>query len=180
MAKSLQDQLLKAGLVDSNQVKKANAEKRKKAKRQRHSKSESTDDSALTIKQQRLDKSKRDRQLNRDRSANAQRKEINAQIKQLVEKNWEPQDDNGIAYNFEDNNILRRIYVSDAIRNKIIIGQLVIIKYRKRYQVVPMEIARKIADRDPTAVVKINDKPTLNNNENDPYSEYQVPDDLIW
>ncbi len=180
MGKSLQDQLLKAGLIDSNQVKKANAEKRKKAKKQRHSKAEPTDGSTLSITQQRLEKSERDRQLNRDRTANAQRKEIDAQIKQLVENNQEPQDDNGIAYNFEDNNKLRRVYVSDSIRKKIISGQLAIIKYKKRYEVIPIEIARKIADRDATAVVKINDKSTSSNDENDPYSEYQIPDDLIW
>lgn len=180
MGKSIQDQLLKAGLVDSSQVKKANAEKRKKAKRRRHSKAESADDSTLTIEKQRLEKSERDRQLNRERSAQAQRKEIDAQIKQLVKKNQEPQDDDGIAYNFEDNKKLRRVYVPDSTRKKIISGQLAIIKYSKRYAVVPMEIARKIADRDPTAVVKINDKPTLINDENDPYSDHQIPDDLIW
>ncbi len=180
MGKSLQDQLLKAGLVDSNQVKKAKAEKRKHAKQERNSKAESLDIGKLAIEKQRLEKSERDRQLNRDRSANAQRKEINAQIKCLVEKNREPQDDNGIAYNFEDFNKLRRVYISDSIRKKIISGQLAIIKYKKRYEVVPMEIAQKIADRDATAVIKINAKSTLNNDENDPYSEYQIPDDLIW
>ena len=180
MSKSLQEQLFDAGLVDSKQVKKANIEKRKKAKRERNGDPHSANTPALIVKQQRLEKSERDRKLNRERMANAQRIEVAAQIKLLVEKNRESQDDNGIAYNFEDNNKLRRIYVSDTTRKKIISGQLAIVKYKQRYEIVPAEVARKIEERDSDCLIKINDRPAPSNGDNDPYSAYPVPDDLIW
>ncbi len=181
MAKSLQDQLLQAGLVDSKQLKKANTEKRQKAKQQRNQKAGSTNgNSAARINQKRLEKSEHDRQLNLERTANAKRKELNAQIKQLLLKNREPQDDNGVAYNFEHDNKLRRVYVSEPIRKKIINGQLAIVKYKKHYEIVGFEIARKIADRNPSVWIKINDPGSPTPTADDPYSNYQVPDDLIW
>ncbi len=181
MANSLQDQLLQAGLVDSKRIKKANTEKRKKAKQQRGKKTESIANSTTTqINQKRLEKSEHDRQLNRERSAHAKRKELNAQIRQLLEKNREPHDDNGVAYNFEQDNKLRRVYVSEPVRKKIINGQLAIIKYRKHYEIVPAEIARKIAERDSSIWTKFNDAVTSNVDDNDPYSDYPVPDDLVW
>lgn len=181
MANSLQDQLLRAGLVDSKQIKKANTEKRKKAKQQRGKKTESTADSAaMQINRKRLEKSQRDRQLNRERSANAKRKELNAQIRQLLEKNRQPQDDNGVAYNFEHDNKLRRVYVSDPVRKKIINGQLAIVKHNKRYEIVPADVARKIVERHPDIWTKFNDAIPCKTDENDPYSNYSVPDDLVW
>ena len=181
MAKSLQDQLLKAGLIDSKQLKKANTEKRQKAKQQRNQKAGTANgNAAARINQKRLEKSQNDRQLNLERTANAKRKELNAQIKQLLTKNREPQDDNGIAYNFEQDNKLRRVYVAEPIRKKIINGQLAIVKYKKRYEIVGIEIARKIKDRDPSVWIKINDPGAPSPNNDDAYSNYQVPDDLIW
>ena len=51
MANAFQDQLLKAGLVDSNKVKKANREKHKQVKQQQHTNSSATDAAKLQAQQ---------------------------------------------------------------------------------------------------------------------------------
>ena len=43
----------------------------------------------------------------------------------------------------------------------------------------PRVIADKIAERDASLVVRVN-KPTTEVAEDDPYADFQVPDDLMW
>ena len=44
----------------------------------------------------------------------------------------------------------------------------------------PAPVARKIAERDAAAVIELNDSNKSASAEDDPYADYQVPDDLIW
>ena len=46
-------------------------------------------------------------------------------------------------------------------------------------ELVPRVIADKIAERDPSLVVRVN-KPTAQVDEDDPYAAFQIPDDLMW
>mgnify|MGYP006210272989 CR=1 FL=1 len=64
---SLQDQLLKAGLVDKKQVKQVNKEKRKQTNVARRSSEEVVDEVKQQAEQARLEKVQRDRELNRQR-----------------------------------------------------------------------------------------------------------------
>ena len=46
-------------------------------------------------------------------------------------------------------------------------------------ELVPRVIADKIAERDPSLVVRVN-KTGTGTAEDDPYAAFQVPDDLMW
>src|SRR5210317_2583476 len=84
---SLQDQLLKAGLVDKNKANKVRKEKQKKARANRHSGAKSADEVKLAAQQELARKAERDRELNRRKQLDAENRAVQAQIRQLVQMN---------------------------------------------------------------------------------------------
>ncbi|MGH8475719.1 MAG: DUF2058 domain-containing protein [Methylococcales bacterium] len=182
MAKSLQEQLLAAGLVKTKQVKEANTAKSKDRRIKRHAKVAAVDPSRLEIEQNKAEKAERDLALNRKRDQERELREIEAQIKQLVDEHQIAEDNEGEAFHFEHRGFVKKVYVSEAIRKQIINGQLAVVVSKKRYRVVPAEIALKIQARDASALVLFHATSASNaDREIDPaYAQYQIPDDLIW
>jgi len=179
MANAFQDQLLKAGLVDSNKVKKANREKHKQVKQQQHTNSPATDAAKLQAQQASAQKAERDRELNRQKVELENKKAIAAQIRQLVEANRVPKSDGDVAYNFQDANKIQRIHVTEATRNQIMRGELIVVRLGNAYELVPKLVAEKITQRDPDCVVSVKESAQAST-EDDAYAKYKIPDDLIW
>lgn len=177
MADSLQDQLRKAGLVNEKQL--------KKAQRQQHAvdmerKSQGTADEARAQAQRaRAEKAARDKQLNEQRDQQAQAKAIAAQVKQLIELNRQSRDGASIPFNFVDGKLIKKIFVSKAHQNHLVSGSLAIVKLGDCYELVPTAVAQKIRSRDPATVIVCNDE-KREPDPDDPYADYQVPDDLDW
>jgi uncharacterized protein len=188
MAKlSLQEQLLKSGLVGSGQAKAVKSEKHKQAKQQQHNKTAVTDDLKQQAQKVRLEQAEKDRELNQQRKQEEERKQLAAQVKQLIEQNRLPKDkaladqlDEGLAYHFTDNNKVKTLYVSKTTRVQITEGQLAIVRLGKQYEIVSAEIADKIKLRDETSIMVFNEPVTTVDKQEDPYVAYQVPDDLTW
>ena len=67
------------------------------------------------------------------------------------------------------------------MRDLIIKGRLAVVKFGAGYEVVATEVAKKIADRD-AAIVIVNYQQSFETVavEDDPYANYQIPDDLMW
>ena len=84
-------------------------------------------------------------------------------------------------YNFVDGKKIRRIPVNPALRARFGKGEIAIVRADGRYHIVPAAIAERIRERDPHSVVARPDaseaKPV---DENDPYKDFVVPDDLMW
>jgi uncharacterized protein YaiL (DUF2058 family) len=179
MAKSLQEQLLKAGLVSTHKAKQIQHEKNKQAKQPQAAKN--TDDAKLRTQQAQVEKTERDRELSRQRQEEAERKAVAAQIKQLIEQNRVAAGDGDIGYQFADGNKVKTIYLTEAQRSHMLRGLLAIVKNEGHYDLVPAETAEKIRTRDASAVLVLNIADTQTaQNKDDPYADYQIPDDLIW
>lgn len=176
---SLQDQLLKAGLVDKKAAKQASKDKRKQQKVAKKSAQPQVDETKQAVEKARAEKAARDRALNAERDAIAQQKAIAAQIKQMVDTNKQSKGDGDIAYNFTFEKKIKKIYVSAAVQAHLIAGRLVIVGLEERFEVVPKVIAEKIQERDPNMVV-VAPKQETPDDEEDPYADYQIPDDLMW
>lgn len=176
---SLQEQLLKAGLVDKNKVKLANQDKNKQKKIERRTGTQSVDEVRLAALETQRKNAERARELNAQRDAAAQQKAIVAQIAQLVQKNRQSKGAGDIAYNFTNDNKIQRLYVSAAVQAHLIAGRLVIVCQDGTIELVPRIIADKIAERDPALVVRVN-KASTEIDEDDPYAAFQIPDDLMW
>ena len=181
MSNPFQDQLLKAGLVTKKQVQKAQQEKSKKNKQQRSKKAKLViDENKLKAQQAAQEKAKRDRELNKKKELQAKQKATSIEINQLIENNCLARDEDcELVYNFEHNKKVRRIYVNAEMKQKIIQGKLGIARIEGRYELVPQSVAEKIQQRNEKRIVIFNEDETTAD-ENDPYAEYQIPDDLEW
>jgi uncharacterized protein YaiL (DUF2058 family) len=176
---SLQDQLLKAGLIDdkkANEIKKA---KHKQAKQQRKNKIETVDKTKLAVQQAQTEKVEHDRQLNLQRKAEAERKAIAAQVRQLIEMNRQSRDDGDMTYSFTDGTLVKRIHVTGTQLKQLSHGHLCIVKLDEQYELIPTLVAEKIQLRDKHTQIYSN-QPTEVPDEDDPYADFQVPDDLTW
>ncbi|MDP1664249.1 MAG: DUF2058 domain-containing protein [Methylobacter sp.] len=180
MKLSLQEQLLKSGLVSAAQAKSVKSDKRKQTQQQRKNKVEAVDEAKELAQKAQAAKIERDRKLNQLRQQQDEQKQLAAQIKQIIELNRLPKDAEGLAYNFTDNNKVKRLYVSGAMRDQIAEGRLAIVKLEQQYEVVSAEVARKIQLRDAASVIVYNEQNKSADMVDDAYAEYQVPDDLIW
>ncbi len=181
MAKlSLQEQLLKSGLVSAAQAKSVKSDKRKQTQQQRKNKVEVVDEAKELAQKAQAEKIERDRELNQLRQQQEEQKQLAAQVKQIIELNRLPRDAEGLAYNFTDNNKVKRLYVSETMRDQIAQGRLAIVKLGTSYEVVAAEAARKIQTRDAASVIVFNEPNKAADLVDDAYAAYQVPDDLIW
>ena len=179
MANSFGDQFLKAGLVNKTQLSKAQKSKKKQEKLRNKQKIEVVDEAALAARQAAEDKAARDRELNRRQKEEAERRAIQAQVRQLVEMNRVPRDDGELGYNFQDGKAIRKIFVTEAMHDKLARGLLAIARLDDGYEVIPSAVAEKIMLRDASCIVS-NATTQLESGEDDPYANYKVPDDLMW
>lgn len=179
MGSSLQDQFLKMGLVDKKQVKKA--KKQKHDQRKSGKPHDDVNSIAEMSKQAMAEKKKRDLQLNKKKIAAREAKEATAKARQLIDTHKITYDEGGIAYKFTDNNTIKKIYLSNKIINNLASGKIGIVKQAGEYLLVPAAVIYKIRELNDKLVILLNVSSTKNEtDEDDPYAEYQVPDDLMW
>ncbi|MDH5784542.1 MAG: DUF2058 domain-containing protein [Chromatiales bacterium] len=175
---SLQDQLLKAGLVDQKKASKAKKSKHQQAKIKQKNKVETVDEAKLAAQQAQAEKIARDRELNAQRKAEAEQRAIAAQVRQLIEMNRQTTDGD-VAYRFTDETQVKTLYVNETQQKQLSNGRLCIVKLDGQYQLIPTLVAEKIQQRDSTTTI-LSNRPTETPDEDDPYAEFQVPDDLMW
>ncbi len=179
MSNSLHDQLMKAGLVDKKKVQAAKKSKHKQRAKAGNAPTDA-DDAKLRAQQARAEKAERDRELNRQRAEEAEKKAIAAQIRQLIDMNRIRNRDGEVAYNFTDQRTIKRIYVTEELMEQLSRGQLAIVTSNDQYELVPAKVAEKIRLRNEDIVVQYNEPQALEDDEEDPYADYKIPDDLMW
>jgi hypothetical protein len=176
---SLQDQLLKAGVIDKDKAKKINKEKRKKA-RQTPKGKVALDEAKEQAKRALAEKSESDRQRSKALQTAADKKAIHAQVIQLVKTNTIDRSRGETTYQFTDDRKIKKIYVSPQQHNELIRGQLAIAKLEGEYALIPPQIAEKIQQREDHIITVLNGKEQSEVDVDDPYADYQIPDDLMW
>lgn len=178
---SLQEQFLKAGLVNKGKAKQVHQEKAKQKKDERRAGTQSVDEARLAALEIQRKNAERARELNAQRDAAATQKAIMAQIVQMVQQNRQSKGKGkgDVAYNFTHDNKIKRVHVSPKVREHLIAGHLVIVCLGEATELLPKVIADKIAERDPSLVVQIK-KASTEVEADDPYAAFQVPDDLMW
>jgi len=176
---SLKDQLLNAGLVDKKKAKQLKQELRKEAKVRQKGQTP-LDDSKEQVKRNLLEKTERDRQLNKQQHEVVEKKAIKAQISQLIKMNRIKRERGDIAYQFTDGTRIKKIYVTEQLQKDLVNGRLAIAKLGNDFELLPSAAAEKIRQRDPQIIVLLNTYEVMDVDEEDPYAEYQIPDDLMW
>lgn len=181
---SLQDQLLKAGLVDEKKLARAEQEKNRQAKQTRKQVGKQSRQPDKNRQRPQNRKAERDRELNQKRQQERRLKELAAQATQLIVDNKLDRASGEQPYGFVYKRKVKKMYVSDAQKKQLTDGKLVIATYvavdGRRFELVPTAVGEKIGERDATFLVTTDSPSKSNREENDPYADYEVPDDLIW
>ncbi|TKU19987.1 DUF2058 domain-containing protein [Citrobacter sp. wls827] len=175
---TLQEQMLKAGLVSSKKM----AKVQRTAKKSRVQAREARE----AVEENKKAQIERDKQLSDQQKQATLSKEYKAQIKQLIEMNKITISKGDIGYNFTDNNLIKKIYVDKVTQTQLIKGRLAIARLTaeserdSEYAIIPAIVADKIAQRDDSYIVLNCELSQEAKDEDDPYADFVVPDDLMW
>jgi uncharacterized protein YaiL (DUF2058 family) len=188
MNSSLRDQLLAAGLVSEKQVRQATQQEQQRQFRKHHSsplhkpnQPPPSPSAKAQAEQAQTAKLARDKELNRRREDKAQRRARIAEIERIIEQNRVPRLETDDHYSFIDGKKIRRMSVDPARREQLTKGDLVIVRYRGHYAVVPAPIAEQIRERDANMIVPVvQPKAAAEPASDDAYKDFAVPDDLMW
>lgn len=175
---TLQEQMLKAGLVSSKKM----AKVQRTAKKSRVQAREARE----AVEENKKAQVERDKLLSEQQKQAALSKEYKAQIKQLIEMNKITITRGDIGYNFTDNNLIKKVYVDKVTQSQLIKGRLAIARLTaesssdSEYAIIPAVVADKIAQRDANYIVLNCELSQGAKDEDDPYADFVIPDDLMW
>lgn len=175
---TLQEQMLKAGLVTSKKMEKVQRTAKKSRVQAREARA--------SVEENKKAQVERDRQLNEQQKQATLSKEYKAQVKQLIEMNKISLGKGDIGFNFTDNNLIKKIMVDKLTQSQLISGRLAIARLaadssgESEYFVIPASVADKIAQRDASSIVLNSALSQEEQDEEDPYADFKVPDDLMW
>ena len=181
---SLQEQLLKAGLTTKQKTRQANADKRKKNKQKRsgvqHEASlQEQVKTELATKQ--AEKAAKDAALNAEKKQQLAAKEQHLRIKQILEHHQLKNINGESEYNYTFNKLIKKLFVDEITHKALVNGRLALCGWDDISYVVTAETAAKLAELDACVILVQNDKVISGEVEvNDPYADYQIPDDLMW
>jgi len=159
MVDSLKEQLLKAGLVSSKQVKKAKHDQRVTRQKKKGKKPSPEPEESSIAREERLAYEERNRELNRKRNEERKRRENAAQVRQLIlthRLTLEDRDDDQ-PYNFVSGKRIKKLFLSEKIIKQLTSGQLAIVKLEGKFEIVPAGAAKQIRERTPKTVLVFNE-----------------------
>lgn len=175
---TLQEQMLKAGLVTSKKVAKVQRTAKKSRAQSREARA--------AVEENKKAQLERDKQLSKQQKQAALSKEYKAQVKQLIEMNRIDVSRGDIGFNFTDKNTIKKIMVDKLTQAQLISGRLAIARLvagnggENEYVIIPASVADKIAQRDANSIVLNSALSLEEQDEEDPYADFKVPDDLMW
>ena len=143
---TLQEQMLKAGLVTSKKMAKVQRTAKKSRVQAREAREAVEENKKVQLE--------RDKELSEQQKHAALSKEYKAQVKQLIEMNKINISKGNIGFNFTDNNLIKKIVVDKVTQSQLISGRLAIARVvadnsaESEYAIIPASVADKIAQRD--------------------------------
>lgn len=179
MRNPLQEQLLKAGLAKKGKVDQI---ARDQAKQRQGKTTAAAPDDKIDAQRLQAERAERDRALAAERNEQARIKEVAAQIRQIVDAN-KIKREGEISYRFTDGDKIHSVLVNEALRTQLAKGSLVVVRSGDSYELVPRTAAEKIRERDATTIVLDHGQPAdaaAPSDDDAYYSQFKVPDDLIW
>jgi hypothetical protein len=181
MAGSLQDQLKKSGLVNKKKSQQIATEKRKKIKAQNKGQKVNNELSEK-VKQAELQKKKEDQKRNQELQQQAKQKEEKARIKQIIDQVKIKDYEGDTPFNFQFNNKIKTLYLNKENYDALVSGSIGLCQIDNIIFILPNSTVNKINTINPAYVVLHQDKPNkLSETANDdPYADYDIPDDLMW
>jgi hypothetical protein len=158
MGLSLQEQLLKAGMVNQKQVKKAQHEKRVENKKKKKGGVSSEESAKVRLQQQQAEQAKQNQKLNAERNLQAQQKADQAAARQLIASNKVALEEGGVTYHYVGaDGKIKRISVQQDVADKLADGLLGLALYKSDLVLLSAETVMKVLQRDKDSIVAYND-----------------------
>jgi uncharacterized protein YaiL (DUF2058 family) len=195
MGSSLQEQLLKAGLVTEQQARRGKTRGTEAVRREKKNRKappaprlrEQRSSPAAVRRAQRKSLAPTDQtaakhpeQGNKVASPN-ERKLIRARIKILLRRHRVNDPEAGTPYHFVVGKHIRRIYVTEAQHTLLCQGQLVIIAFGERHYLISEDKLPALQQLEPNLTIITHASANAPDSDvDDLYAGYRVPDDLIW
>ncbi len=89
-------------------------------------------------------------------------------------------------FRFDHGGVIKTVHVTSQQRRQLASGVLAVVSFADGHELVGRPVAEKIMQRDDSFILCLHDKAevgdtsTDSTDAGDDYSEYQVPDDLMW
>ncbi|MEW6981603.1 DUF2058 domain-containing protein [Colwelliaceae bacterium 6471] len=181
---SLQEQLLKAGLTTKQKARQANSDKRKKNKQKRSGvevEASLQEQVKKDLAKSQSEKLAKDTALNEQKKQQLAEKEQHLRILQILQHHQLTNINGETEYNYTFDNVVKKLHL-DAVTHKALVnGRLSICGLDGVTYLVTSETAAKLAELDEKVILVQNDKVHDEQiDEDDPYAEFQIPDDLMW
>ncbi len=158
---SLSDQLLKAGLVTEEQVKKASEKPKKKAYKthkktiQKKQKTEPTDLAQFYAERKKLENKEKQQAAQQKIEAARLKKENKLKIDKLISANLLNDDDAEIRYNFVVGTSIKYVFVTEQQQQELIDGKLAFTFLGSKRCLISLDTAKKIKTIDASKIVVI-------------------------
>ena len=181
MAGSLQDQLKKSGLVSKKKSQQLDVEKRKKIKAKNKG-LKSNNEIAEKVQQAKLQKKQDDQKRNQQQQQQIKQNEEKARIKQIIDQAKIKDYDGDTVFNFQFNKKIKTLYLNKKNYYALVAGSIGLCQVDNIIFIVPNATVNKIKSINPVYVVLHQDKlnTTPETVSDDPYADYDIPDDLMW
>ncbi|GIU26795.1 DUF2058 domain-containing protein [Shewanella sp. MBTL60-007] len=180
MANPFQEQLLKAGLVSKQKVRDTKTQKRRDRKAKVDDGSEALKQEIAAKKQAQADK---DKQLNEQRFAEASEKGlVRGLVTEFKKLAISSPKDAEIKFNFTFENKIYSLYVDEKMQSQLLNGHLGIIRHEENSYLVPHKLVERVNLLVPAWVGYLWSQEDNSDvvEEDDPYADYVIPDDLMW
>ncbi|MFQ3175801.1 MAG: hypothetical protein ACJAYB_000843 [Psychromonas sp.] len=178
---SLQEQLMKSGLINKQKAQQVQTDKRRKAKQKKKKGSVEVSDMQISLNDQKQQNKQQDLDKNKETQAELALRAAHGKLIQMIAQHCEKNYQGEIDYHFTYSNKVKRIAVDSKTQKGLIRGELAICVLNEAFYLINKEAAAILAEIDPSVLVALHDKQEpLAAPEDDPYADFAIPDDLIW
>jgi uncharacterized protein YaiL (DUF2058 family) len=183
---SLQDQLLKSGLVSEEQLKKSKSNARKQNKRKpKQSKATrakpAVSDASRAAGAASAERRSRDRALNQARNAERDRRTRLGQLRAVLDEHRMNGAEGEIKHFYQSGKKIKQIWVDKQQQQGLIDGKLFVAVLEGRGHLLKRELEARLLKIDPEQQdIRIVNADSGAAGSDDAYADHPVPDDLMW
>jgi uncharacterized protein YaiL (DUF2058 family) len=178
---SLQDQLLKSGLINKQKSKQAQTEKRRNAKQKKKKGAVQVSAVQIAINEQKEQQKQQDLDRNKETQAQLDVRSAHGKLIQMIAQHCEKNYQGEIDYHFTFANKVKRIAINENTQRGLINGSLAICVLNEEFYLINKEAAGKLTEIDASVLVSLHEKVEISDiEEEDPYAEFAIPDDIMW
>ncbi|RBW47369.1 DUF2058 domain-containing protein [Psychromonas sp. B3M02] len=179
---SLQDQLMNSGLVNKQKAKQAQTEKRRQAKQKKKKGTVAVSDVQKAIQEKAELQKQKDLENNQQTQQELAVRAAHGKLIQMIAQHCEKDYQGDLDYHFTYDNKVKRIAVTPKIQQGLIKGSFAICVLNEEFYLINKEATEKLRAIDESVLVALHDQSQVEetSDEDDPYAEFAIPDDLMW